>query len=306
MEILGAKIRLTPTEAEVSSLAAVLAEARWKGSLRIPRACMGADACETTFDLRADTLSTEALNRWLNPRLPERAWYEISVARAPEIPLVLAAVRASGTIAVDRFSIRAFDAERVTAKAELDRGQLHLSFLRADVLGGRHSGEWRADFRVKPPAYSGTGTLEGVSLTRVASLMHDPWISGTAEAQYELALSGGSVAELSNSAKGSVRFELRDGEFPHISLSSRPLLAQRFHGDLTIGAGEIALQHATLITPEASYAVSGQASLSRKLDFTLSPQDGPVYRIAGTLSEPTSSPARRSETRAELKPKALQ
>jgi hypothetical protein len=69
-----------------------------------------------------------------------------------------------------------------------------------------------------------------------------------------------------------------------------------------MGAGEIALQHATLITPEASYAVSGKASLSRKLDFNLSPQDGQAYRVAGTLSEPTITPARRSETQAALKP----
>ena len=306
VEISNAKITLTPTEAEVTSLAAVLAETLWKGSLEIPRGCAGTPGCEMTFDLHADALSTEALRDWLSPRVPERAWYEISVADPSERPSVLAGIRASGTVAVDHFSIRNFEADRVTAKAELNRGLLHLSGLRADVLGGKHSGTWHADFTIKPPAYSGTGALEGVSLGRVAELMHDPWISGTAKAQYELALSGASSSELANSAKGTVRFETRDGQLPHITLGNKQVLVQRFHGELEIGAGEIVLHNTTLITPEASYAVLGKASLSQELDCTLSPQDGPAYRIAGTLSEPSITPARRSETQAALKPKALQ
>jgi hypothetical protein len=301
LEIVTAKLTLTPTETEVSSLTALVAGAHWNGSLKVPRACASVDACQTQFELHADVLSTESLNEWLNPRAPDRPWYELSAGR-PESPSPLAGMRAAGTVSVERYLIRNFQAAKVTAKVELNRGRLHVSELRAGVLGGKHTGEWTADFTVKPPAYAGKGTLDGISLPQLAELMHDPWISGTAKGQYELQLAGWSSAELWNSAKGTMHFEARDGELPHITIGSTPLLMRHFSGVVAIEHGEIDLQHATLVAPEASYNVSGKASLARELDFTFSRQDAPVFRVAGTLAEPTVSSVRKSETRAALKP----
>jgi hypothetical protein len=301
LEITAAKLTLTPTEAEVSSITALAAGAHWKGSVKVPRGCSSVDVCQTRFDLHADALSTEALNEWLNPRAPARAWYELSAGRSDK-PSPLAGIRAAGTVSADRFSIRGFEAVRVSAKAELNRGRLHLSELRAGVLGGKHTGEWTADFSVKPPAYTGVGAFEGVSLSQLAELMHDPWISGTAKAQYELQLAGWSSAELSSAARGTMNFELRDGELLHISLNSTALPIRHFSGVFAIEHGEIDLQHATLVAPEASYTVSGKASLARKLDLTFSRQDAPAFRVVGTLSDPTVTAVRKSETRAELKP----
>jgi hypothetical protein len=99
-----------------------------------------------------------------------------------------------------------------------------------------------------------------------------------------------------------MEIEAREGELPHITLNTSPLPVRHFSGVFAIEHGEIDLAHATLVTPEASYSVSGRTSLSRKLDITLSRQDAPVFRIAGTLSEPTVTPAGKSETRAALKP----
>ena len=302
LEISSAKLTVTATQIAVASLAVSAAGAHWKGSLTIPRGCSSADSCQTSFDLHADAISTSALNEWLNPRAPARAWYELSTGQPEAEPSPLAGVRATGTISADRFSVHDLEVERLTAKAEWNRGRLHLSELRATVLGGKHSGEWSADFTVKPPGYSGAGVLEGVSLSRVAELMHDPWVSGSAKAQYELQFTGWSSSDLSASAKGTLHFDARDGELPHITLNGAPLPIRRFSGALAIAHGELELQHATLVAPEASYTVSGKASLSRKLDFTLSRQEALAYRIAGTLSDPTVTPVRKSETRASLKP----
>jgi hypothetical protein len=132
--------------------------------------------------------------------------------------------------------------------------------------------------------------------------MRDPWISGTSAFHYDLGLAGLTSADLSSSAKGTLRFEAHDGELPHMKLNGASLPIRRFTGTLAIESGDIELQHATLISPDATYAVSGKASLARKLDLTFSRQDGSGFRVAGTLADPTIAPQRRSETRAALKP----
>lgn len=300
VEIATAKLTLTPSRMEVTSLTASAAGAHWKGTLTVPRGCSGA-ACQTRFDLHADAISTAGLNEWVNPRAPVRAWYELSTGHSEGLPL-LAGVRASGTIYAERLLIRTLEADHVSARAEWDHGRLHLSELRAAVFGGKHTGEWDADFTVKPAAYSGAGAVEGVSLARMADWMHDPWISGTAKAEYELHFTGWSLAELSPAAKGTLRFEARDGELRHITLNGAALPMRHFGGTLALEHGALELQRATLVALEASYTVSGKASLSGKLDVTLWRQDAPAYRIVGTLAEPVVSAARKAETRASLKP----
>ena len=301
LEIASARLLLTTTGMEVSGFTASAAGAHWSGTARIPRGCASSELCQASFDLHADVVSTDAMHDWWNPKQPERPWYELTSGSDPG-PSVLAGVRASGTLSADRFEIRDFEADHVAAKVELNRARLHLFDLRADILGGKHTGEWRADFSVKPPTFSGSGSLENVSLAHVAGLMRDPWISGTSAFDYELGLSGLSSAELSGSAKGTLRFEAQDGDLLHMKLNGVTLPIRRFNGTLAIERGNIELQHATLVSADATYAVSGKASLARKLDLTFARQDGSGFRVAGTLADPTIAPARRSETRAALKP----
>jgi hypothetical protein len=275
-----------------------------------------------SFDLHADEISTDQLNHWLNPNVTQRPWYRFSTTTSG-IHSFLAGFRASGTLAINRAIVRNLVATRVSTKLSLDQGKLRLSDLRGDVLGGKHRGEWRADFTLKPPVYSGSGVLDGSSLAQVADLMGNQWISGSANARYQMELAGFSSAELTASAKGTLHFEMRDGGLPHIVVASVPLRVRRFTGLLSLSEGEIQFQQATLEAPTATYAVTGTASMTRKLDFRLVPEgsdsgeagvparpDGREARpsirgslaVTGTLSDPVVSTAHRSETEAALKP----
>jgi uncharacterized protein involved in outer membrane biogenesis len=211
-------------------------------------------------------------------------------------------MRASGTLVINRAIVRKLLATKVTAKLTLDQGKLRLSDLRADVMGGKHKGEWRADFTMKPPVYSGTGMLDGASLGQFAEMTGDDWISGSANAKYQVDLAGFSSAELISSAKGRLHFEMGDGALPHIVVATVPLRVRRFTGMLTFRQGEFQLQEATLESPATTYVVTGTASLNRKLDFRLVPEGSAGLTVTGTLAEPRVSPARRSETEAALKP----
>lgn len=302
LEITSADIDLGESETKVDAISATVAGTQWTGSLSLPRRCTAAESCPMSFNLRADEVDTDLWNEWLNPNQPKRPWYRFSSAAPVSAHCFLADIRASGTLTVNQLAIRNLFATRLTTKLSLEQGKVRLSDLRADVLGGKHRGEWRADFTAKTPAYSGSGELDGFSLSQLADVMHDNWISGTANAKYQIDLAGLFSAELANSAKGSLHFDMRDGALPHILLTSTPLRVRHFTGMLAVRQGEIEFQEATLDSPTSSYAVTGKASQSRKLDFKLVPEGAPGLTVTGTLSEPRVAPVHRPETQAALKP----
>ncbi len=300
LEIASARLLLAESAAKVEGLSASFAGSQWTGWLAIPRPC-AAPTCVINFDLHADEVSTDRLNQWLNPSA-SRPWYRFGLATDSGGHSFFTATHASGTLTAYRAVVRNLIATRVSAKLQLDQGKLRLSDVSAEVFGGRHQGEWRADFTAKPPVYAGNGTLDGVALAEVADAMQDNWIAGTAGARYQLELAGFSFGELVESAKGSLRFDMRDGALPHVMVSAAPLRIRRFTGVLTAKDNDIELQDASLEAPTANYAVSGKASLSRKLDFKLLSEGATGYSVTGTLADPRVVPVRRSETQAALKP----
>jgi hypothetical protein len=301
LEISFARVILSDSETTVDAIAASFAGAPWAGALSVPRPCVAATSCMLSFDLHADEVSTDQLNHWLNPNAAERPWYRFTPTNSGGHSF-LGGIRASGTLAINRVMVRKMLATRVTTRLILDQGKLRLGDLRADLLGGKHRGEWRADFTTKPPVYSGTGTLDGASLGQLAEVTGDSWVNGSANAKYQVDMEGLSAADLLASAKGTLHFEMEDGALPHVVLANLPLRVRRFTGVLTLREGDIQLQDAALESPTTAYTVTGTVSLNRKLDVRLVPEGSAGWTVTGTLAEPRVSPARRSETQAALKP----
>ena len=192
------------------------------------------------------------------------------------------------------------------------RGKLKISDLRADLLGGKHRGDWQADFTADSPAYTGTGTLTGISLRQIADAMHDPWISGTADGTYRITASGADAAAFWESADGGLQFDLRDGVLSHISLATDegPLRIARWQGRARLRGGKIEIEKGKLVSPAGAYEVSGTASLGQTLDFKLTRgvdvkaahASSLAYDITGTVAEPHVALTPIRETQARLKP----
>lgn len=301
LEISSARVILSDSETRVDAIAASFVGSQWTGALSIPRPCVLAAPCMLSFDLHADEASTDQLNHWLNPNAAEQPWYRFTTTNSGGHSF-LAGIRASGTLAINRAVVRKMLATRVTTRLILDQGKLRLADLRADLLGGKHRGEWRADFTMKPPVYSGTGTLDGASLGQLAEVTGDSWVNGSANAKYQLDLAGFSSAELTASAKGTLHFQMEDGALPHIIVANLPLRVRRFTGTLTFRDREVQLEDAALESPTTTYAVTGTASLDRTLDLRLVPEGSAGWTVTGTLSQPKVSAVRHSETEAALKP----
>jgi AsmA family/AsmA-like C-terminal region len=303
LEIASADISLEPDEIKVQNLTASLAGSLWRGSLNIARQCGVPGHCPVRFDLHAAEIATDQFAQILNPQSGERAWYQFSSSSSPGIPY-LGTLHAVGKLAADRLLIHALVATGVSAITELENGELRLSDLRGNVLGGLHTGEWKADFTVKPPKYAGSGTLEHAALGQLADAMHDGWISGTATANYQVATSGWSTPDLLASANATLQIDAQDARLPHITLDNAigPLQAHRFAGRFVIRNGKLEIRNGKIETAGAIYQLNGTASFSRNLDMKLSREGGHGFNITGTLTEPHVSQVATPETQAELKP----
>jgi hypothetical protein len=311
IEISSAELQLLRDEVRVEKLTARAADAQWTGSLALPRGCGTPGACLIRFNLNTEEVGLSELSAWIGSQPSERRWYQMLSSAEPAAPTFLENVRASGRVDAGRFRIHDIVANRVSAALELDRGKLKISGLRGDLLGGKQVGDWQADFTGESPVYTGSGTLSGISLGQMAEAMHDPWISGTAAGTYQLTAAGADSAAFWQSADGALRFDVRDGVLPHISLASDegPLRAARWQGRARLHGGKVDIEKGKMISAAGAYEISGTASFGRVLDLKLSRgtvvkpagAGALVYSITGTVLEPRVA-LTTPETQARLKP----
>ena len=289
LEIAAARISLTAAETRVDNLSASFAgtPSTITGTLSLPRQCALA-SCPVNFQLRADELSSDDLDLLLNPRRRSRPWYAlIGLSSGPqESPL--SHLNAQGQISIGKLAVKTLVANHLTADVSIVNRAVAVTNLAADVLGGRHLGEWHADFSGPAPSYTGHGSVEGVALARLATLMHDDWATGKASATYRAAASGWTSAELAKTAEGAVSFDWRDGALARVALGEGrgPLRIHRFAGQLQLRAGILEFVASRMETPDGIYAVSGTASLDQQLGLRLARNGSAAFEVTGTVAKP--------------------
>lgn len=310
IEISSAQLRLLPDEARVEQVSAQAAGALWSGTVTLPRGCGTPGACLVRFNLNAQELGLDEISRALGAGTKRLSWYQRLTSAEAAPATFLKEMRATGKVSVNRLRIQNVVAKRVTAAIELDRGKMKIAGLQADVLGAKHRGDWQADFTAASPAYTGNGTLSGISLEQISEAMHDSWVAGTAGMNYQIAASGVDGVGFWQSAEGRLEFDVRDGILPHISLAGEPLRIARWQGHARLHGGKIEIDKSKLISSTEAYEISGSASLGRVLDIKLTQGTASnatgagslVYSITGTLTEPHVAVNPAPETQARLKP----
>jgi hypothetical protein len=304
IDIDSANLLLSDSGVQVQKLAASAAESHWSGSLSFPRQCASLTTCPLTFDLRADTIVADHLWDWFSRSARKRPWYRFLSPAAQEGPSLLSILNAHGKLAADRMVMAGIIANHVSGAVDLQDGKLQLSGLEADLLDGKHRGDWELNLHASPPSFSGTGLFQRVSLEQVAEAMHDGWITGRISATYKFATSGSTASDLLESATGTLEFDAREVQFPHIMLTAAnpPLRVRRFNGRLRLSNGLFQIEQGKLETPAIIYQVSGTASLGQKLDMVLARQGAQSFNVTGTLAAPRILSASTHETRAALKP----
>ena len=212
-------------------------------------------------------------------------------------------LRPSGHFSASRFELGKVTATNVNGSLELSSGKLRVHELRADLLGGHQDGSWLADFTVSPPRFMGNGVVNKISMTQVASLMHDNWATGAVDGQYSLTLSGLSASKLGSSAGGTADFTWNGGSLRHVALDGRgtPVTFSKFSGKLALQDGTFTLSDCKMQSGGSSYNVAGTASYNRSLAVKLERSGGQSYVISGTLDKPSvqavSTPAAEASLR---------
>jgi AsmA family/AsmA-like C-terminal region len=308
IEIVSAELLLSKDEARIDKLSAHAGNARWTGFVSLPRGCGAPGACVANFELKTDQVTLSGLHDWLRPPGTERRWYQV-LASEPAPASFLQNLRAKGRVSAGRLMIHNVAAKQVSATLDVEKGTLNISDLRADVLGGKHSGRWQIDFSAGTPVYTGDGTLTAISLEQMADAMHDSWISGTANGSYQLKASGNDSASFWKSAEAALQFEVWDGDLSHIVLNADdpPLRIGGWRGHAQLQAGKLQIAEGKLISPSGLYDVSGTASLGQELDFKIKQgsestlHGSMLYSVTGTLAEPRVGRVAQPQTQAKLK-----
>lgn len=304
LQIASADLDLLPNEVDVKNLAASAAGTAWHGSLAIPRPCGITGVCAIRFDLHADEIALGRVNQLLNPSASKQPWYHFLSVSGNSAPPYLLIANASGKLSANRVMIHNLTATQFSAKVELESGHLRLSEMRAEVLGGRHTGEWQADFTSKPPKYSGNGSLERISLRQLSTAMHDGWVTGSANATYRASATGLDATDLYSSAAGTLQVEAWEAVLPHMTLSDGDSALQVRHLAAAVAMQDerFAIRNGQLDSPDGTYQLSGTASFGRVLNLKLTREGMPGFAITGTLAEPHISQVSPAETQAALKP----
>jgi hypothetical protein len=298
-EIISAEMQLQPDAVHILKLNAKAAGTSWMGSMQLPRGCGTPDACTVQFSLNTNKVSLSDINEWVNPGSKKRPWYRVLGGNSDSRPAWWTTLHASGRITAERVQVHGIEATHVSSTVNLEDGRLRLSGLNADLLEGKHRGEWKLDFAKAPAVCAGTGNLMAVSLSAMASAMNDGWIAGTANAGYEV--KGTCATDFWQVADGKLRIEVADGTFPHVMVGdgTEPLQASELNGEARLHGGKLEIADMQLTAPEGTYQLTGTASLNRQLDLKLTRlAGGPInagYSIGGSLESPRVAPLSGAE-----------
>jgi hypothetical protein len=288
LQIASATATLANQAVNVTSLIATFAQGpEISGSANFPLHCTAPQTCIVHFDAHSADASLSRLNHLVNPSLRPQPWYRL-LAPWQRRDDALLKLRASGHFSLARLELGTAIANNVSGMADLQDGELRVSDLRADLLGGHHSGTWTADFTVSPPRFAGSGNVMRVSMAQLAMLMHDNWATGSVDGKYSLAMEGLTPAVLRASANGSSVFTWSGGSLRHVTLDSRgvPVSFSDFAGTVSLQNGILNLTDCKLQSAGGSYAVKGTASLDRSLDLRFESTGGRAYAISGPLDKP--------------------
>lgn len=288
LEVSVASVALAEQSVAVNSFTAAFKDGPTvSGSASFPLRCSGTETCLVNFDLHTPDVSLAEINQLVNPALESGPWYHLLTTGQRDNSALLK-LRGRGRISVGRLAVAELTIFNVSANLEMNAGTLNVRELRADVLGGHHTGNWDADFSSTPPKFYGSGSVTKVAMAQVSSQMHDPWATGTLTGQYTIGLAGLDKAQLRESATGSANFEWTGGGLRRIVLEGKaaPLSFTSFKGDIALRNGTLTCQQCGLKSQDVNYTVSGSAGLDRSLDLRLERSGGPSYAISGPLDKP--------------------
>lgn len=306
LQVRRADVILSAGAIDIKNLSATLTgtQTQWDGFLHIPRSCEE-EACAATFDLRANTVDAEDWNATLNPRLSAFDWLALPrriMGGGGQRETIWQGLEAEGKLTIGTLTLRELIASKVVTNLRLHRGVILLQDANAELLGGRHLGEWTFDLTGDEPAYSGKGSIFAVSASSACALAHADGCSGAFTANYDLRLVGTNAAALLTQAQGAGTFTWQKGGVRALSVAGRPFSFQSWRSGYVLAQGQLALREGLLAGSEGAYQASGKVDLTnRTLDLHLQGPRGIV--IGGSWTRPIAATSEPPPAQSASNPK---
>ncbi len=256
------------------------------GTAQFPRHCESDQSCGSQLDVQFEELDLSKLNVLLNPKLKQRPWYKFFGSN--EEKSVLASWQASGTIGVKKLELKGVTATKVSTQFSLNKGQLSLKNLQAELFGGKQTGQWDVDFTGNSPQYAGSGTLTNAAVVQLAALTKDAWGTGQLSGSYEVQMAGLTDVHLMQSLKGKGEFTWRNGQLRHLVLDGKagPVKFPVWSGICQWTPEGFRVVESKLHAAGSIYKVSGTIQPSKDLRLEFVRGDGTAYQVTGTLEKP--------------------
>jgi hypothetical protein len=288
VDIVSASLILTPQEISLQKISAALSgtHSQFDGTIASPRVCEE-QPCPVRFDVHASEIDFDELNRILNPKFQKTNWLGQRKNTGSQTDSKLFNLDLIGQLTADRVIMKQLVATNVIAHLAKDNGTVNLSSVRADVLGGKYRGNWRAEFGPSGAAYKGDGNIDHASLAQVSALTADSWGTGTVNGEFKVALAGTDASALRDSLTGSSTFVWEGGSIRRFVAPQFPAGLQftRWTGKVNVNSGAIQWLDSTMDSSAGKYRISGSATLNRELRLNLVGDKHQIL-VTGTLEHP--------------------
>lgn len=291
----AATLSFDPERVQIQNLEATFKKSKLAihGDITAERNCPERLLCNFEFALHTPELDSESLTRLIVPAQTISLPF-LSFRRST--PDWLLALAGNGTISATHLRIKQLEARNVSADVTLLPNRTRLENLEADLLGGRHSGNWTINFASAKPLVNGSGTVQHINMQLLSTAMKEKWGSGTLDGEYHLSLSGNTGAELVNTVTGTASFEWRNGKLVDKSNLQDVFAFTEWNGRLTLRDRVIHLEDNHVRSVSGVQRVNGTINLSRESDLQFERDKGTGFTLQGPLDAPSiiESPATAS------------
>jgi len=278
-------IELQTRERRVTLSAAQAFGAHWKGTLRLTGvATAGGMALPPSweFDLAADRVDAEELDRWLGPRarpglLGRIMPFAAAIPNSSELNAALTRVRGRGRISVEEVIVPPLSVRRLRAQAEIAGRNIALRSAQADFYGGAVTGSLGAELLAQP-SYRFEARFERVNLGSLADATATLTgrFAGLASGELKLAAQGIGRENLLTSLEGRGRLKVRDARMRGIDVKATYFDDRLVQGTtqfaeadsaFSLSARKVQVEKLRLADQADDFEAVGSVDFSHTLDF---------------------------------------
>lgn len=262
---------------------------RWKGTLRrteVPAAAGLVSPATWEFDLAADRLDANELDRWLGPRARAGLFarlmpFAVAPPDTTNRDAALARLRARGRLSVDDVTLGRLELKRLRANVELTGRSIRVRGAEAEFYKGSVRGELVAELAAQP-VYRFTGTFDRVNLALLADATAAlrGHFAGAFAGSLALDAQGVGRDDLLRSLKGRGALQFRGVKLHGLDLRESHRAASARDGssefaeaaaNFTISSRKIQVETLQMTSAQGAFLAQGTVDFSRVVDLRVRP-----------------------------------